>query len=753
MFVLVADILDSFGDLVFERLKLKATDDPSLKKNNNNIKPVKKRELRKNFTHIDVNLEAKETCQNWFYKIACIRELLPRLFIELCLIKCWRFIRPPEDFEEILTRLAKMLRGIGDPLVSAYGRAYLVHRGFESMQEKMRPIMLQTFDDFLFTFHEIEKKNFKSIECVQKKIITEKEYIDLYSPCLEWVVQCIAFRASEEEFFGLIQRYKDGWNNIIILLHILSRFNDKYISKHAKGISRLIKESFVTTVNRSKLYLELGRSIVCIAPPQKHRLQLLNDIWKVVSKIKEPIEYMMVSAVYIEYLLQHFTVNEIDILLGDVIKHLKKGLEIQDVKIQDELFKIVNHILKYIVNFKELFTIFNFLPLIDMLQKSYKLQACKLVMEKFKRNCNQGIKDAVLINSLMDISRMLHDSIDYLTPKDEQRQITELICHLIDYIDYGHELERLFNEYIECRNTFSNLDGVIYLLITKVGNLCMLAHKLMNGKHNKKTSTFVKACLAYCHVTIPSLELVWPRLYLFCNLGQIALVNNMINQAEAFFIAAILLIPKLPNTFTAQYSNQIQSTPALLSEYIETFCSTIIVMPGHPEKGPFYLLQLLKENLLKFSLWKDGNINQYKIKAFIGIFKCLCTYSQKEFPYNIDNVSSNDKLYGQISKYMNLCFKELNDLGKSIHEQILQLSDTGKSLDKQAQGYLSLYFINTIIDFIILTNKSNKIIIKLHETALKAPNLNKNYYNNTMIHIKQKNLLLYETLIQQKNNM
>lgn len=104
----------------------------------------------------------------------------------------------------------------------------------------------------------------------------------------------------------------------------------------------------------------------------------------------------------------------------------------------------------------------------------------------------QGISDPVLISSLRDVCRMLHDSIDYLTFEDERRQITDLLCHVIDYIDYGHDLEKQLNEYIECRAMFSKLDGIIYVLVTKVGNLAMKGHQFMHGKHNKKTSSFVK---------------------------------------------------------------------------------------------------------------------------------------------------------------------------------------------------------------------------------------------------------------------
>jgi hypothetical protein len=73
VFVLVSDALDAFGDLVFTRIKARASEDEAGQSLS--------RALADNFTAADVNVHAKETCRNWFYKTACIRELLPRMYV------------------------------------------------------------------------------------------------------------------------------------------------------------------------------------------------------------------------------------------------------------------------------------------------------------------------------------------------------------------------------------------------------------------------------------------------------------------------------------------------------------------------------------------------------------------------------------------------------------------------------------------------------------------------------------------------
>lgn len=660
-FVLLTDILDTFGNLVFDRIKQKGMTDAG----------GKTVALPDRFTPMDVSPDAKETCRNWFYKTACIRELLPRLYIEVALMKCYRFIMPAAEFANLIRRLSRMIRGLGDPLTSLYARAYLCTRARDFCPDEYKELMYETFNDFMYCYKHTRDAQFKNASYIASEKVTVHEYLDICSPATQWLVQVVAFDSNEEIFLAILQQYKECSNSSSMLVHILSAFHPRLIAKFATSMTKLIREADESDVPKSRLYYWLGVAIVHTAPPQEQRLQLLNEVWKVVTKLQNAQEYMEIAQIFVEYLLVHFASRETNILLADVIKHVKKENAYKGL--QPQLQIVVSKILQYRTNFDQLLAMDNFMPVLDLLEKDFKFTICKALLESFAKN-QKPTSDPVIIQTVFEVARGLHDSIDSLTFDDERRQVGALIIKFIRKIDFGHDLEQQLNLYVECRAAFCNLDAVARELILRVTLLCMRAHRFVKGRHSKKTAAFVKACLAFCHITIPSLDDAFTRLHLFVEAAQVALVNQMMGQSEAFLKAAISLVPDVPPT--VERDGKLVNTDALLVGFLTNFASFLLLFPGHPEHGPFHLVKGLLNVVKSFKAWESAC--EAKTRVYMGILSLFCAYAQAKFPYHIDKVESNDSLYGGEASYVD---EMLVFVDKLVEEVLAQLAAIGERGD------------------------------------------------------------------------
>ena len=111
-----------------------------------------------------------------------------------------------------------------------------------------------------------------------------------------------------------------------------------------------------------------------------------------------------------------------------------------------------------------------------------------------------------MIHSIFTIAKTLHDKIDSMSSEIEITRISKIISKLIRKIDFGRDLDKTLNVLTTARGMFINLDDVTETLITAVISLSAKAHSIVKGKHSQKTLSFVKACIAYSHITIPTLE-------------------------------------------------------------------------------------------------------------------------------------------------------------------------------------------------------------------------------------------------------
>uniref|UniRef100_A0A8D2QT84 VPS35 endosomal protein-sorting factor-like n=1 Tax=Zosterops lateralis melanops TaxID=1220523 RepID=A0A8D2QT84_ZOSLA len=644
-FVLITDILDTFGKLVYERILSMCVD--------NRVS------LPDNFSPESVNDTAKETCLNWFFKIASIRELIPRFYVEAAILKCNKFLSKT-GISECLPRLTSMIRGIGDPLVAVYARAYLCRVGME-VAPQLKESLNKNFFDFLLTFKQIHGDTVQNqlvVQCVEIPL-----YLTLYSPAIDWILQCIAYHAPDVLLTEMMERCKKLGNNALLLNSVMSAFRAEFIAARSMDFIGMIKECDESGFPKHLLFRSLGLNLALADPPENDRLQILNEAWKVITKLKNPQDYVNCAEVWVEYTCRHFTKREVNTVLADVIKHMTPDRAFEDAYPQEK-----------------------FLPFLDMFQKeSVRVEVCKCIMESF---------------------------INALTLEDEKRMLAALINGFIKMVSFGRDFEQQLSFYVEARSMFCNLEPVLVQLIHSVNQLAMETRRVMKGNHSRKTAAFVRACVAFCFITIPSLSNIFTRLNLYLHSGQVALANQCLSQADAFFKAAVSLVPEVPKMISID--GKMRPSDAFLLEFLCNFFSTLLVVPDHPEQGVLFLVRGLL-NVIQDYTWEDNSDD--KVRIYTNVLHLLSAMTQEAFIYHVDKVDSNDTLYGGDSKFL----AEINKLSETVVSQILDhLKTLGKEETLKRQSQLALYFFNTILAHGDLrNNRLNQLSVNLWNLAQK----------------------------------
>uniref|UniRef100_A0A665UVT5 VPS35 endosomal protein-sorting factor-like n=1 Tax=Echeneis naucrates TaxID=173247 RepID=A0A665UVT5_ECHNA len=671
-FVLITDILDTFGRLVYDRIWTMYIYILSL--------PQPR--------HLQEAQYFSETCLNWFFKIASIRELLPRFGIR-----------------ETLPRLTAMIRGIGDPLVAAYARAYLCRVGME-VAPQLKDSLNCNFFDLLGTFRQI------SGESVQNQLVLQRvetpEYLTLYSPAISWILQCIAYRAPEILLTEMMERCKKLGNNALLLNSVMRAFSSEFVAARATDFIGMIKDCDEAGFPKHLLFGSLGRSLACSDPPESERLTILNEAWKVITKVRNPQDYINCAEIWVEFTCRHFTKREVNTILADIIKHMTPDRAFEDA--YPQLQSVIRKILNYFHDFSVLFSMERFLSFLDMFQKdSVRVEVCRSIMEVFIKHQVELTRDPVILNAMLHICKTMHDSVNALTLEDEKRSLALLIIGFIRMVSFGRDFEQQLSFCVEARATFCNLEPVLVQLIHTVNQLAMETRRVMRGSHSRKTAAFVRACAAYSFITIPSLSSIFSRLSLYLLSGQVALANQCLSQADAFLKAAVSILPEVPRSISVE--GKLRSSESFLLDFINNFLATVLVVPDHPEHGVLYLVRGLL-NMVQDYTWEDNS--DAKVRVYISALPLLAAMCQETYLYSIPKVDSNETLYGGDPKFLS----EINKLCETLIGQILDhLKALSRDESTKRQGAVAFSLFGILLAHGDLRNN------KLSQLAVNLWNL------------------------------
>eukprot|EP00055_Hartaetosiga_balthica_P011758 m.54685 g.54685 ORF g.54685 m.54685 type:complete len:923 (+) comp7726_c0_seq3:32-2800(+) len=667
-FVLITEILDEYGELVFSRLLSKAND--QLQSGGSMSR------LPKDFAAEMIPTETKEICRNWFFKIASIRELLPRILVETAMLKSYRFL-PKIDLDDILSRLMKQARGIGDPLVAAYTRCYICKVG-KLVVPNARNYLQIALDDQM---RNMEQMTSPDVERAYKnQRLNQSEYMLLYVPALDWILQCVSHKASNDTLTKILDSCQGANGGSVFLNAVMASFPPKYIAARATQFVELIKDASESGLDKYRLYQTLGFNLNMCSPPEEDKRIILNKVWGTVTKFADPMKYISCVDAWIEYPIKYLSYKQVNVLLRDITSHMstKRAFESH----YDQLQAVANKILANISDFSELFGMDSFLPFVYLFQDPQaKYDVCKSIFASFNERQATTISDQIVLNEMLNIGKILHDKLS-LSHDDERKQISYLLIQFLSKASFGRNYEQELEFFVRARGHFSNLDQVLVYQVHRINNLIMKTCAVVKGKHTSKTSPFVRSCISFCFITIPSVSDFLLRLKLYLTSGCVSIVNMALSQGDVFFNAAIDLIPDLPDRIEVALT--MEPVEPYLQSVLQDLFSMLLIVPDHPE----YERLLITKKLLKILEERQWNSAEVEFNVFLSFYQLFAAFAQRRYIYGVKDLEANDLLYESNPKFI----AEMGDVALRIIDRIhTNILDRVSDDQKKASMFVKLF--------------------------------------------------------------
>ncbi len=400
---------------------------------------------------------------------------------------------------------------------------------------------------------------------------------------------------------------------------------------------------------------------------------------------------MEVAAQYLQLLLTEFGVPEVHKLLKDLLKRVSADKAY--VELYGPLTRVVSTVLEQ-SGPERLGTIFVLEPLqrlLALFDREHAVENWRRIMEAFAKTPGT-FTDPPLVHNLMHVARQLHDSIDVLSFDDERRQLGILITAFIRKVGFGADFEAHLSFYVDCRAAFVSLDAVQSTLVLGVTQLMMRTRAAVRGRHTKKTSAFERACAAFVFITVPTIEAPLLRLKLNLLGAQVALANQLLPQMDALVKAAVTAVPEvLAEGADAEAQGNLAVKEAnlreeALLEILSGLCAFLVVVPGHPKHGPFFLATGML-NVVQKSKWRLPASQPLLYLRMLALFS---TYAQRQLPYRVPGVDSNDVLYASEPEYAEKLHELIASLLGELEAAVSALGELAKTEANAARALVSI---------------------------------------------------------------
>ena len=636
-FMLSSKMLDEFSELVYRRIEEKSRESEDIE-------------------------VAKETCRNWSLKICSIQELLPRLYLEIATLNTFGSFYvydSPDKSVATIQRLIESVRGVGDPFIATFVHVYLC-KAILAIFPDRKELFFQIYSDLLLRINQIKQIEASLPEFLVRFDLAKPNetcpytnYTQFYAMPLDWILRCLLYKSSYQlseqvykELNVRLANYQALDLFFIIFNLMLPKLNGPFVVENHRFIIELIKtvQSQNTNSNLPKyrlisnlaaVFLANDSTAAKIAPDSK--LDLFREIWKLIKRLNER-EYIICTNAWIDFAIRHFNMSQISSILNNIIKHVISRKEF--VNCNEDLIQVLVKILNSSsIDFQQFLTSDIVVPFIEMFQReSAKVAACKAVVEhliksvrKSEDSLSYGDSDYMTI--LIHLNKTMHDSVDQITSEEERKELSNLVNEFIGLVQFDSHTDQL-DFYVQCRSNFSNFNNVIIQLVFNANRLSLDYCNAEENRNDLESSSFLKACLAFACITIPSVDSEACRAMLYLNTAQIALRCSFIEQTEFFVRSAISTLDLV------DYEKCTKSTELFYVGYIKSLISFLVLVPDDLSRGYLFLFKKLLKTVVQA---KFRQTVDHRVSIYLSMLNFLSTMAQPVYPYHLENSKLADE--------------------------------------------------------------------------------------------------------------
>eukprot|EP00759_Apiculatamorpha_spiralis_P043388 PhF_6_TR40801/c0_g1_i2/m.61641 len=610
VFVLVSKVLDLFGSFVYERILSHASRSVPLNP--------------KTFLPCDVSEESKDMCLNWFFKIASIRELLPRVYVEIALLKCNAFLYDRTTcYEEVASRLGKQLRGVGDLLVANHARLYLALKMHELSLPPLRPVVESMLSDFFASVQHCDTPRVQAY--LAEKLLSKEKYVTLFLPSMAFMMEISgqeSMGATIESLSAVMEWYRTKLRYAQVLQMILQSYAGKHIFvMYHQIVEELSTYDSATTPAVGEMWGQLGLVLAEVNPKEKKH-NYLREAWPHVMALSNTEALQKAAACWCVYIATSLRPKDVNGLITDV-----RG-RTQGQSLKHLLRTCVTHIPDVV----SLLHLESFAQALYELPADEKCEISMLLLDRVADSSRAGITDPIIVNALLDCAKIVHDDgLRWESPIPDVVRISRTIESTISKVMFENDVESQLSFYADCRRSFTKVDSVKETVVAGAIRLVRMSNV---KSHAKKAATMAKACLAFCHMTIPSIMNPWSRMRLCLETTSAALTHNFLQQAEVHL--------KLCMTTLNETTLDCQCDEDDVLTFISSFIGICVAVPGNPDFGPFYLFQAISSWNSKYA-W--GQNSDGRGRVYLMILHAVVAMMTNSVPYKFEKVSGNDELY------------------------------------------------------------------------------------------------------------